>query len=719
MERPTFSQNWSRVSKLTPKLRPHVQIARQLFRGEPWHVVHDPVSNNFFRLNPVAYHFVGLFDGKRTVDDAWTMTIDRFGDLAPTQNEVIMLLGQLNQANLLRVDLPADAQPLLERHRQRKIKHWTGQAMSILFLRVPVFNPTVLLNWLGPLVRPILNKWGMIAWFIWMFYCAWQFLPELGRFVRDAESVLAPANWHWMVILFIVTKAIHELGHGLMCRRFGGAVPEMGIMMLIMFPAPYVDATSSWSFPDKWKRLLVAAAGMLFELTIAGGAALVWMNTEGLPRQLAYNTVFLASVTTILFNANPLLRFDGYYMLSDMLEIPNMYDRATKHFRWLVQRYVFGLENAQPVSTVLGEQVMLLMYGIASQVYRVLVLVGIIAFIAGQLLTIGLMLAAWSFIAWAVIPASKFVHWLCTNPALVEHRARAVSITLLVVIGTLAAISFIPVEEHRRTEGIVESMQRVDVAVQTDGFIQEVKVRPGDLVQKDQILLVSDNPVLRARRAEKLAELDRLRIERRKALTEDPVAMRVAESKAEAIAEELAEIEERIESLVLRSPQTGTIIGHQLKLLEGQYASRGQVIAKIADLTDVRVTSLISQSQSADAFINKIKRVEVRSVGQADVMLPATVLKVHDSGRYELPHPAMGYAGGGTIAVDQQDPQGQKTIRPHFELWFKVQRGEDEPVDAALLGQRVFVRFTLPERPLLYQWLRLLQQVIRDQLMSM
>ncbi|MCG8619117.1 MAG: PqqD family protein, partial [Desulfobacterales bacterium] len=156
MERQTFSPNWSRVNQLTPTLRPQVLISRRIFRGHPWYVLHDPLGNTFSRLNPVAYYMIGLLDGERSVEEAWQMTLERHGDAAPTQNEVIGLLGQLNQANLLRGNVPPDAEPLLQRHRRMKLKRWTGQAMSVLFMQVPLFNPDRLLRWLGPLFRPLL-----------------------------------------------------------------------------------------------------------------------------------------------------------------------------------------------------------------------------------------------------------------------------------------------------------------------------------------------------------------------------------------------------------------------------------------------------------------------------------------------------------------------------------------------------------------------------------
>tara|TARA_Y100000589_G_scaffold328076_1_gene371396 strand:+ start:216 stop:2333 length:2118 start_codon:yes stop_codon:yes gene_type:complete len=703
-------------------------MTRQLFRGEHWYVAHDPISNNFFRLNPVAHHFVGLLDGKRQVDEAWRLTTDRYADMAPTQNEVIHILGQLNQSNLLRVDLPVDAKPLLDRANRRKVKQWTGQAMSILFVRIPLINPDRFLTWCLPLFKPLLSKGGLALWIAWLAYCLWQFIPHVGSFIHDAESVLAPANWGWMVLLFLITKAIHEFGHGILCKRFGGAVPEMGVMMLIMMPAPFVDATSSWSFASRWHRFLVNAAGMMFELAIAGGAALFWLyetanNPGSLTAQLAYNIVFMASFTTILFNANPLLRFDGYYMLADVLEVPNMYDRASRHTRWLVQRFAYGMENAQPVATASGEQWILLLYGIASQIYRFFVLTGIILFISGQLLTIGLLLAAWSFIAWCIVPLSKFFHWLFTSGQVGEQRKRAVTVTFAVIIGTIIGIGVIKVDEHKRTEGVIESAQRSDIAIQSDGFVTQVLVEPGQRLKAGDPMLIAENPQLLSRKAELEAELVKLDIERRMAMVKDLVEMNIAKTKKKVIQEELDDINDRIADLTLRSPQDGMLIAANFKQYLGQYVRRGDVVGRIADMSKLRVTALVSQSQSAAALNKQIRAVELRTVGNIEKVHQSQLIMAFDSGRNYLPHPALSKNAGGQIAMDPEDAKGQKTLRPQFEMWLKLPAEMQASMQAgklvaapALLGERVYVRMTLPKRPLLFQWMTTIRQMVRDRL---
>jgi putative peptide zinc metalloprotease protein len=684
-------------------------------------VVHDPISNHFFRLSPAAYHFVGLLDGARTVDEVWRLTLDRFGDSSPTQNEVIGLLSQLNESNLLRIDLPPDAEPLLRRRRDRNLRQWAGQASSVLFLRLPVFNPDRLLSWLLPFFRPFLSGWALAAWVGWIGFVAWQFLPHLSEFIADAQSVLSPTNWFWMMLVFTLIKVWHELGHGLVCKRFGGVVPEVGVMMMVLLPVPYVDATSSWGFAGRAQRMLVGAAGMLFELAIAGVCALLWLHAEpgSTLRQLTYNATFMASVATVLFNANPLLRFDGYYILSDWLEIPNLYDRSGKHLQWLVQRYAFGMTNAPEVATAFREKAVFTLYGVGSFIYRVVIMVGITMFVAGKFFTVGLILAVWSLAAWLVFPAVKFLRWLVTGPALSEHRGRAVAVTVVFAAVLIGATGFVPVVDRRRAVGVVEGSQRIDLAIQTDGLVTRVLIEAGDRVTAGQVILEADNPELRAARQEGEAVLKGLELEHREAVATDLVKAMVTTAKIETVTEELMDLQKRLDDLVLRSPQDGVVIGRMLKPLLGQFMKRGQVIAQVVAPGALRVTALVDQSQSALMFDegNQIERVELRMASRPGLDVESHVIEAFPSGRSELPHPALGFEGGGDIAVRSDESGEQKTLRPQFELWLDLPGVTGDRMGDYYPGQRVSVRLTLEQRrPLLSQWVHQLRQVIRERL---
>src|SRR4051812_10695463 len=239
-ERPTFSPLWHRVRALKPRLRPHVQITRQHYRGRRWHIVHDPTSNNFYRVSPVAHELVGLLDGQRTVEDVWNSTLQNHGDAAPTQQEVIELLGQMYNTNLLAIDLAPETEQLLRRGRERTKRRIATQAIGIMYFRLRLFNPDRILSWLEPILRPILNRWGLLLWCAWIAFALYSVLPRWDDLTGGFKDAIAPSNWFWLSVVFVCIKGIHETGHGVITKRFGGQVPEFGAMLLVLFPAPYV-----------------------------------------------------------------------------------------------------------------------------------------------------------------------------------------------------------------------------------------------------------------------------------------------------------------------------------------------------------------------------------------------------------------------------------------------------------------------------------------------
>jgi putative peptide zinc metalloprotease protein len=723
-ERPTFSASWSRVSRLTPTLRPQVEIHRQIFHGEPWHIVHDPISNNFFRLNPVAYHFIGLLDGKRSVDDSWKITMDMFGDAAPTQNEVIGLLGQLNESNLLRIDLPADASQLLKRNQKRKLRFWAGQAMSIVSLKIPVFNPNRMLDILLPLFRPFLTIWGLIAWLIFIAIAVGQFVPYMGKFAKgvDPGSVLDPNNWGWLMVLFVLTKAWHELGHGIMCKRFGGSVPETGIMFLVFFPAPYVDATSSWNFPSKWQRILVASAGMMFEFILAAIATFVWVHSEEhtMARQLAFNTIFLCSVTTFFFNANPLLRFDGYYILADLIEVPNLYQRSTRYICYLFQRYAFGMKSVQPVTTLANEKFILFVYGILSQIYRALVMFGIALYVMTQFFIIGIAIALWSIISWAVVPTVKYIYWLLTSPALYERRFRAISFTVICVSIVLFLTGVVPYPDYRRVEGVIESESKGMVTINEPGFVETVNVKPSDVVKKGDVILVLKSPELESELVRTQAEIQKLKAALRGSLAKETIEQQLATAKLKAQENQVTDIKRRLGNLIIKAPCDGQVMGDISPNLSGAYLSKADVIGSIENTDRMRVTALIPQEHNTAQFVSTtgVAAIECRKAGAIDQIFNAQIIRFDQAGTNYIPHPALTHEGGGSIPTRQDDPHHLTSHIPYFVVWLRIPETDKEGRPATTFpGQRVHLRLTLAEKkPLLFQWIHTIRQAVRDRL---
>ena len=712
-ERPTFSPLWHRIRALKPRLRPHVQISRQHYRGRRWHVVHDPTSNQFYRLNPIAHEMVGMLDGERSVEEVWEISLQRHGDAAPTQGETLELISQLYNSNLLSADASPETEQLLRRGRERFKKKAASQAIGIMYFRMRLFNPDRILSWIEPIVRPLLNRWGFLLWCVWVGLGLYAILPHLSVLLDGVDSAIAPSNWPWLIVVFIVSKALHETGHGVICKRFGGQVPEFGMMLLVLFPAPFVDASACWAFPSKWQRMAVGAGGMIFELALATAAVFVWLNTtEGLTHQIAYNMIFTASVSTVLFNANPLMRFDGYYILSDLLEVPNLMQRSMNQIKFYFQKYMYRIKDARPPTTVGSEQVILTLYGIAALAYRVFLFISITLFVMGKLFAVGLILAVWTAGMWFILPVGKFVHWLATSPMIAEFRPRAIATTAAGIALGVVLIGGVPLPEHRRAAGVVESEFRTGVFYGVDGFVEEVHKRVGDPVREGDPIVTLANPDLIAQRDIDLAEVARLESLVGQAMMESPQAVPTIRSRLSAQRDHLARVEEWIEKLVVRAPHDGAIVGADPAQIKGAYVRRGDTLCAVVDASSTRVTATMPTAV-AGPLVELVR--EGRAV-PAEMRLrsaPARVLRAADVaivevGQYRLPHASLGFGGGGTIETDPSDQYGLMATQEQFQA-----RIEPEGEWAARPGERVAVRFTLPNRSLLGQWWGRLERVIQ------
>lgn len=701
---------------MKPRLRPHVQITRQHFRGRRWHVVHDPSSNQFYRLNAVAHEFVGLLDGHRTVEAVWQHSLTRHADDALTQNEVLQLLSQLYGSNLLAADVTPETEQLLKRGRERFAQRAKQQAIGLMYFKMRLFNPDAILTWLEPIFRPLISPVGFVLWCLWVLAAiGFVVVPNWSVLMSGIDSAVAPSNWGWMFAVFLVLKAIHETGHGLICKRFGGQVPEFGAMLLVLIPAPYVDASSAWAFPSKWQRMAVGAGGMIFELTVAAAAAFTWLSTaEGsLLHQIAYNAMFSASVSTVLFNANPLMKFDGYYILSDLLEVPNLMQRSAGMLKFLIQRHVFRIKGAVPPTGSPSEAAILVVYGIAAMVYRVFLFVSITLYVMGQLFAIGLFLAAWTATMWFVLPVGGCIHWLATSPQIADRRARTIALTLAMATLVLLAVGVIPAPDRRRARGVVESAVQPTVYFGTDGFVTQALVKPGERVKAGQPLVLMESDSLQAQLVWSRAKLAEVEGNAFAAAPVSPAATAAAQEYADAVRKQLVWVESKIEALTVRAPYDGVVVGRDPQSVVGMFVREGQPLCEVVGETDLRVAAVLTQTE-ATWLRQGPARVEVRLISRIqDDPIEARTEKIIAAGTRELPHEALSYQGGGTIETQPEDKSGRAAKVPVFKGYFAPLDQDSFTPQAAKPGERVVLRFTLDSKPLLSQWWLRLRQTLQ------
>src|SRR4051812_6168836 len=679
--RPTFSESWYRVVGLRARLRPSTQISRQYYRDERWYVVRDPAGNQYHRLSDAAYRFVGLLDGSRTVGEAWELVGGQLDDEAPTQPEVIQILSQLHAANLLESDLTADSNVLLRRHKMQMKRKLQGRLMNVLFPRIPLWDPDRLLKRWLPVVRPIMGSIGAIFWLLVVGAAILMIVPKWDLFTksyRDALSIGSyPEKAFYLWAMFWLLKFCHEMGHAFSCRRFGGECHEMGIMFLVFIPTPYVDASSAWAFPSRWQRMFVGAGGMVVELFLAAIACFIWLNTKpgipvmGLPiNELACDAIMIAGFTTVLFNANPLLRYDGYYMLSDWLEIPNLQQKSKDYLLGLIKRHVFRIKSQQPLPPV-GQRLWLFFYGIASSMYRVLVGITIILLVAYRVPILGVLMAIGGVVTWLVVPVFKTFKYLALEPELHRKRGRATVFVLACASLVIVCFGLIKFKMYVETQGVLEPQRREVVHAEVGGFVTDIPVKDGQQVKKDDVLLVCSDTELEGQIASTQAEIRGHEAQVVKARGEgDPAEQQRAEIQLNTKKELLAELLRQKRQLIIRAPFDGQLIAPELRYLPGSFVERGKELLTVATTDKLLCRAVLQQRDVAlasrlmspsDGTLNLPTPARLRLIGDVKTPLSGGVARLIPSAVARLPGQSLSQSGGGRGGVG---PTGTSRPQP-------------------------------------------------------
>jgi putative peptide zinc metalloprotease protein len=528
---------------------------------------------------------------------------------------------------------------------------------------------------------------------------------------QQSQGVLEPGNLFLLYIGLIVIKTLHEFGHSFACKKHGGEVHVMGVMLLIFTPTPYMDATASWGFRNRWHRILVGAAGMIVEIFFAAIAAIIWAKTgPGTVHSLAYNMIFVASVSTIIFNANPLLRYDGYYMLSDWLEIPNLYQRSGQQLKYWMERFLFGVKKAVNPARGNREAVWLSVYAVLSGIYRIIVFGGILLFVADRFLILGILMALVCAISWVMVPVGRFIKYLATSPQLERNRVRAVAVSACVVLGIIGFLQFVPFPSHFRAPGILEAQEKTDEVNLVPGFVEALLTEPGSSVTNGQPLLKLGNREMELQRVAALARLEETQAMWRQAMQTNVANLKPIQQRLESVQKQLKRLDSEIGSLVVRAGQDGTWVSPEAKDFIGRWLPRGSNLGLVINPKSFYFTATVKQTEVNRLFSRQIHGATARLKGQAGERLELGELKVIPAAQRTLPSAALGWQAGGEMPVAMNDSKGRTASEPFFEVKAAVRASK---AASLVHGRSGKMRFDLDPEPLLRQWLRKLYQMLQ------
>lgn len=703
-----FDPSWYRMAPLRLRLRGHVELHRHRFRGQLWYVLQDHQSGRYHRLSPAANLFISLMDGRRTLDEIWNITGSRYADDPPTQAEAIRLLAQLHSNDLLQGDVPPDVGELAERAARQSRQDLLGRFRNPLALRWPLFDPDRMLERLAPLFRPLFTVWGLLAWLalvatgIVLAVLHWAELTA-----TSADQIISAGNIGLTLLIYPVIKLLHEFGHGIAAKVWGGRVHEMGVMLLVMMPAPYVDASSATSFPGKWRRIVVSGAGIMVEFGLAALAMILWTQMEpGLARAAAFNVMLIGSISTLLFNGNPLLRYDAFYILSDWIEIPNLASRANRYVLYLIQHHLLGIESAENPVTAPGEARWFLFYAVASWIYRMFLTFAIALLVATKLFWVGTALAIFFLFSSLILPLIKGGHFLLTSPRLKGKGARAFWVTGG-ALGLVGAVFFaIPLPYATVTEGVVWSPAGTDLRVASSGNVAEILAAPGSMVAQGQPLMRLDDPTLNAAIALMETQRQGLQLQLETVRFSDRVRADILAEQVRSLDATLDNARQRQQALLLRAGVAGRFILPRATDLAGRFLRQGDLAGYVVPPGALPVRTVVTQAQ-VDLVRGATSRIDLLYATDAGAgPVPAAITAAVPAAQTDLPALALSREGGGAIVTAQGSDGSQRALEGLFVFDLLP-----ETTPEALLGSRVFVRFDHGSAPLAPRIARNLRQL--------
>ncbi len=579
-----------------PKLRDDLKIVRREHRGEVHYIVKYPDEDQFYRFGETEVGLMRLMDGRRTPADISDAAADTLG-VRPPPGQLADFAHKLKRLGLVERTPAEQHLILMERLRsQRKLRAGRRTRGSILRLRFSIGDPDRLFDWI---VKRIAWMWspGFVAVSLLVFGVYGIILAaRWGEFWSGTVGIYTLRGfglWDWVLLygLVLAIGVIHELGHGLTIKAFGGEVHEAGAMMLYFQPAFYVNTNDAWTFQRRAHRLWVNFAGPWIELFVTGLAAIAWVTTEpgSFAHWVAFLTLLIGGIVAVLTNLNPLLPLDGYYALSDWLEIPNLRRRAFGYWSWLSKRFLLGIKVAPPVTTP-RERRIFLIYGGLAIAYSAFVLVISLVWL---IFVIGRFIGPWVWVIIALIMARLAIRlggrWQALALAatttwragfLRSGRAAAVLAAALLVLG----LPFIlPWTFRARGEFRIEAMPRALVRAEVEGVLDRWHVREGEAVDAGDPIATLFNPELESAFLDRQARADRLAVSRARAEAQgDRVTAASTSAVLEKVLDELTVLRAQRSRLIVRAPIDGIVLGYRLWEQLGVALRSGDLLVEVA-----------------------------------------------------------------------------------------------------------------------------------------
>lgn len=582
----------SAMRPLQLRRRPDLEAKRHRYHGRCYWVVKEPVGLNYYRFHEEEYAILNMLDGTISLQEIKDRFQSEFAPQRITLQDLQQFVGMLHRSGLVISQASGQGRQLRRRGDQKKKKELLGKLANVFALRFRGIDPERILNFLNPFTWWIFTVPALICIALFGLSALTLVLVNFQEFrtkLPTFEQFFAAHNWIWLGATMAIVKILHEFGHGLSCKRYGGECHEMGFMFLVFTPCLYCNVSDSWMLPNKWHRVFIGAAGMYVELILASIATYMWWFSQpGMLNFLCLSVMFICSVSTVVFNGNPLLRFDGYYILMDTLEIPNLRQKATEVLKRWFQQYCLGLELQENPFLPQKKQFWFASYTVASIIYRWVVVFSIMMFLMKVLEPYGLqalgrLVAITGLTGMIVQPCWQIIKFFRTPGRASKMKRKNVLTSLAVAGAVVAGIVLLPLPYHVDCAVEIQPRDAQQVFAMVPGKLVALHKKPGDMVAPGEAILQLDNIDLQIQQLQRTSEyemaLNRLQILRDQQYY-DPQAKAQLDTQVEIVAAKKAlveKVQDRIDMLQVTSKEGGVIMPPPSKPVPKQVEAEEQL----------------------------------------------------------------------------------------------------------------------------------------------
>lgn len=616
--------------------------------GAPhWHV-YDAARNRFFRIGWIEFELLSRWRGGMEAG-ALCDAVARATALAPAPEDVEDVQQFLQMNELLRADAPPLRAQLHKVASGRKPSLLTWLLHHYLFFRVPLVRPNAFLDrtsrWVLPLFRPaFFSACGLLSLLgVWRVLDQWPAFSSTFLYFFSCQGAL------YYGLALALAKVLHELAHAYTCKYYGVRVPAMGVALMMMWPLLYTDTSEAWKLTSRHARLAIGGAGVVAELLLAGIAALLWsLAPDGGVKSALYILAAVTWISTLAVNLNPFMRFDGYYLLMDLLDIPNLSERSFAIARWRLRKTVLGVHAPFPEPQLAARAGWLALYAYATWLYRLIMFTGIAAAVY-----------FFFFKALGVILFAVEITWFVLRPLFNEGRAwwklrrqwSRNSVVSLLLLGGVLLVLAVPWRADVVADGYWQAGKHSQLFPAMPARVEQVLVREGQPVKAGQPLFVLAAPAVDSQLAQLQSRIDGL-VRQVNGAIDNPglyERARVLEQELAAARAEYAAQSAELGRLTVTAPHDGIVRDLATGLYPGAWVGRGHVLGRVVDGRVALAQVFVHESDIARIKPGAQARlIERRHDGAA---LAATVIGIDNTASRALPETMLSSVHGGPIAA--------------------------------------------------------------------